>query len=411
MRDFADMVEEAAARKREARPQRRKRDCSPLEFARHLESDHTTADFVGFDELANQIVLLRDIPWLEGGAPRQWQDFDDAGVVQHLNASGFPRAAKSIVHDVIELQARKHKFHPIRTYLNGLTWDNRERLGNWLIEHAGAVIETEDQQTYVEAISRAVLIGAVARIMKPGCKLDTMLILEGPQGALKSSMLRALAVEDAWFADSLPHDLASKDASQYLAGRWIIEMPEVGQFRRSDVETVKAFLSRQADRYRPAYGRATISVPRQCILVGTTNEDAYLHDPAGNRRFWPVKTEAIDVEWMLGNRRQLWAEAVAAYLTGERWWLSPEIEKIASAEQADRVEHDPWDDHIAAFVMEREGRFFTTNEIMSELAIKEGERGRPEEMRISRVLRKLGLHHTRKMVNGVRRWGFEETAE
>src|SRR6185312_10113961 len=126
--------------------------------------------------------------------------------------------------------------------------------------YCSAVIEDLEQRVYVEAVSRASLIGAVARIMQPGCKLDTMPVLEGSQGALKSSMLRILAVRDEWFSDSLPHDITTKDARQHLAGRWVIEMPEVAQFRRNEIESLKAFLSCQIDIYRPSYGRADIHV-------------------------------------------------------------------------------------------------------------------------------------------------------
>ena len=151
-----------------------------------------------------------------------------------------------------------------------------------------AQAKEEPGMAYLEAVSRCFFIGAVARVMQPGCKVDNMLVLEGLQGALKSKLLRTLAVHDDWFSDSLPHSLEAKDARAHLAGKWIVELSELSQFRGSSVETLKSFLSCQIDKFRPAYGRNEVSVPRQCIFVGSTNARTYLHDPTGNRRFWPM---------------------------------------------------------------------------------------------------------------------------
>ena len=193
-----------------------------------------------------------------------------------------------------------------------------------------------------------------------------MLILEGPQGALKSALLRMLALRDEWFTDSLPHDLTSKDARAHLAGRWLVEMGEIAQFRRSEIEMVKSYLSCQIDKYRPAYGRSDISVPRQCVFVGTTNATTYLHDPTGNRRFWPVKIGTIQLDKVETVIDQLWAEAVAAYRAGEAWWLSAKLERLAAREQQGRVELDPWHEQIAEFVDSRvtDDTRFTTADIL-----------------------------------------------
>ncbi len=154
-----------------------------------------------------------------------------------------------------------------------------------------------------------------------------MLIIEGAQGAMKSRLLRALAVRDEWFTDSLPHNLESKDARAHLAGVWLVEMSEIAQFRRAEVETVKAFLSCRVDRYRPAYGRCDVQVPRSCVFIGTTNAETYLHDPTGNRRFWPVRVRTVSVAKARGMVDQLWAEAVVAFRAGEQWWLDADLEK------------------------------------------------------------------------------------
>jgi predicted P-loop ATPase len=303
---------------------------------------------------------------------------------------------------VIDLEARSHPFHPVRDYLNELQWDGTSRLSRFLIDYCGAVADGEnlnerkDASEYLEAVTRAFFIAAVARIYKPGCKADCMLILEGPQGALKSRLLRMLAVRDEWFTDSLPHDLASKDARAHLAGRWIVEMGEIAQFRRSEIETVKSFLSCQFDRYRPAYGRSDISVPRQCLFVGSTNATTYLHDPTGNRRFWPVKVGTIRLSEVGTVIDQLWAEAVEAYHAGESWWLSPKLERLAAREQQGRLELDPWHDQIADFVeLRASGAEFTTAQILTDLDVPKARRERLHEMRVGNVLRELGCKRWR----------------
>jgi predicted P-loop ATPase len=174
--------------------------------------------------------------------------------------------------------------------------------------------------------------------MKPGNKVDTMLVLEGPQGLQKTKAIRLLAHSDEWYLDQLG-DLATKDAQQQLAGAWIVEMGELDVLCRTrSITTVKNFLTQQDDKYRPSYGRRRQTFPRQCIFVGTTNESVYLQDATGNRRFWPVKCTRIDHAALERDRHQLWAEALALYRQGEQWWLTDGEEKLAAGEQDDRVQ-------------------------------------------------------------------------
>jgi putative DNA primase/helicase len=185
--------------------------------------------------------------------------------------------------------------------------------------------------------------------------------------------------------------LETKDARAHLAGVWLVEMSEVAQFRRAEVETVKAFLSCRIDRYRPSYGRCDVQVPRQCVFVGSTNAETYLHDPTGNRRFWPVCVRTIRLNKARGIVDQLWAEAVAAYRNGEPWWLSDDLQKRATVEQAARVTRDPWHDRIAELVAAKSnGAEFTTAEILTELGVPQERRDRSHEMRVGAVLRELG---------------------
>ncbi|MER9563500.1 virulence-associated E family protein [Mesorhizobium sp. M0571] len=374
---------------------------NPLNLRRELHRNALTKGLVKFNEFSHEIVLARPIPRPNMKAPktfepRPWTDADDTALAEHFNHRGFRRTGRALVRDVIELEARSHPFHPVRDCLDGLTWDGVPRLSRFFLDHCGVIVDEEDEADrkdafrYVEAVTRAFFISAVARIYQPGVKADCMIVLEGPQGALKSRLLRALAIRDEWFSDSLPHDLESKDARAHLAGRWIVEMSEIAQFRRSEIEIVKAFLSCQIDRYRPAYGRTDVAVPRQCVFAGTTNAETYLLDPTGNRRFWPIRLRKINLGAITKIVDQLWAEAVAAWHAGEIWWLSPAIEKIAESQQESRVEGDPWHDKIADFVHTRfGGAWFTTADVLGHLNIDPGRRDRAHEMRVGAVLRRL----------------------
>lgn len=229
---------------------RKHRTANPLHIREDLQKHALTKDLVRFDEFTQRVMLEWPIPRPglkipKSFAPRPWADTDDTALTEHLNARGFTKVGRSTVREVIELEARERPYHPVRDYLEGVAWDGTPRLSRFLIDHCGAVVggETDKQREatllYVEAVTRCLFISAVARIMNPGCKVDHTAIIEGPQGTLKSSLLRALAVRDEWFFDSLPHNLASRDARQHLAGVWIIELSEIAQFRRSEIEAVK----------------------------------------------------------------------------------------------------------------------------------------------------------------------------
>jgi predicted P-loop ATPase len=388
---------------------------------RELRENPDLAGFVAFDEFAQVVMLRRPIPDVSNLAcptssfqPRPWRDDDATLLCAFLNAQGFRKAPASIVRDLITVEARVHGFHPVRNFLTGLVWDGEHRIGRLFLDHCGAKIGTADPveaakaTAYVEAVARCFFIGAVARVMRPGCKLDNMVVLEGSQGALKSKLLRTLAVCDDWFTDSVPHNLDNKDARAHLAGKWIAELSELSQFRGSSVETLKSFLSCQIDKFRPAYGRNDISIPRQCIFAGSTNARTYLHDPSGARRFWPITLTTIALDKIEPLVPQLWAEAYAAWKDREQWWLTPEMEKIAADQQADRQERDPWHQTIARFVERQDtDAFFTALDVFNALDMTSpGDRKRGDEMRISGVLTDLGCVHERRQVSGNRRWGW-----
>ena len=191
------------------------------------------------------------------------------------------------------------------------------------------------------------MLRALARALDAGCKADSVLILEGSQGAGKSTALRMLAGEE-WFGDALPQ-MGTKDASDYLRGKWIVELAELSNINKAEVEIVKAFVSRTEERFRPAYGRSEICYPRQCVFAGTTNKADYLRDETGNRRFWPIKCGKIDADMIKSQREMLWGEAVRAYKSGEKWWLSGQVEEYARIEQENRLSIDEWTGVVANY--------------------------------------------------------------
>ena len=227
--------------------------------------------------------------------------------------------------------------------MQGLRWDGVPRIDRWLSAYLGA----EDTE-YSHAVGSRWLISPVARIFRPGVKADSCLILEGPQGIRKSTALRSLAGE--YFTDELA-DLGSKDAAMQTRGVWIIELSELDSLSHSEVARIKAFMSRTTDRFRPPYGMRLVESPRQCVFAGTVNHVTYLRDETGARRFWPISCGRIDVEGLIRDRDQLWAEAKARFEAGSVWWLETTgLVQLASDQQGERYESDPWEEVIAPWI-------------------------------------------------------------
>lgn len=241
--------------------------------------------------------------------------------------------AKELFVDVVVSVALDNRCDPVREYLDGLKWDGTKRLDRWLSTYCGAA-----ESPFVNAVGAIVLIAAVRRARKPGCKFDEMLVLESPQGQFKSTALKVLAVREDWFADELPLGSKTKELMEVLEGAWIVEAGELQGMRKGEVESIKSFLSRPVDKSRLAYGRITTRRPRRFIIIGTTNSDRYLKDATGNRRFWPVKVGVIDVEKLRAERDQLWAEAAQREAAGESIRLDPSLWGEAAEAQGHREE-------------------------------------------------------------------------
>ncbi len=284
------------------------------------------AGLVQFNEFAARVEFARPAPWRSLAPGTEWTDADDVDLQAWLQIRGLEVKARGTIADCVSRAARDNPTHPVRDYLAGRTWDGRARLTHWLADYLGA----DGPPAYLEAIGPAFLVSAVARVMRPGCQADHVLVMEGPQGTGKTSAVRILG--RPWIAEGIP-DLAHKDAALHLAGVWLVELSELAGMRRSEVEHVKAFLSRNVDRYRPPYGRRTVDEPRQCVFVATTNEAAYLRDPSGNRRFWPVRCTDIDLAALERDRDHLWAEAAERFRAGDAWHLAGEHAALAAGEQ------------------------------------------------------------------------------
>lgn len=363
---------------------------------------------LGRNDRSGQTLWIGPPPW-RASERAEWQpievrDSDYARIAEWFEASRFRitvNPACEALHGALEVAAEDRRFDPVVDYLNVVHWDGTPRLDNLLAVYFGAKSDDDTQREYLAAVGARALIAAVARALDPGCKADHVLTLVGAQGIGKSTAIRTLAGEDH-FADSLP-DLKHKDAADYLRGPWIVELSELDSLSRSELATAKAFLTRTSDRFRAAYGRRTETHARRCVFVGSTNEDAFLADATGNRRFWPVTVGRIQLEALRRDRDQFWGEAVARYRAGEPWHLdSKRLAAAAIDAQAERQIVDVWQPYVGSFVVGRER--VSVQEVLRALGLNIEHCGQAEQNRVARCLRQLDWRRHQIREGGRRVW-------
>ena len=305
-----------------------------------LEHDENLANKMAFNLFTNRVCIIADLPWKKCDDPvngTMWDDMDDSGLRYYLERT-YGISGKDKVADALNVVMMNHSFHPVRDYIDSLKWDGEPRVEKIFVKYFGA-----KDSLYTRAVTRKWFTAAVARIMNPGCKFDNMIVLVGAQGIGKSYFGNKIG--KYWYSDTF-NTLGGKEAYEQLKGCWILEMGELSVMKRAEVESVKMFISKQEDNYRSAYNRHVMSNKRQCIFYGTTNDDTFLRDHTGNRRFWPIGCHPENAEaevFDLTDRDidQLWAEVAYWYKKGETLYLSREESMAAAQEQALYTQEDP----------------------------------------------------------------------
>ena len=380
-----------------------------------LENSPEWAGVLGYNEFTGgNFVLRQPPPPLTAAAGSELEDHFDTEAVRWLERRGL-MVKPDLVRRVVDTIAHRNSYHPVREYLESLpAWDGRPRIASWLIDYCGVESSDANPNQYAMAVGEKFLISAVARIMEPGCKADHILVLEGEQGIGKSTAARTLAGE--WFTDQLG-EMGSKDAAMQVRGVWIVELSELGTLGRSETAREKAFISQQKERFRLPYGHRLVHVPRQCVFIGTTNADMWLKDETGGRRFWPAQCRRIDVDRLRLDRDQLWAESLARYRAGVKWWLEDaEVIEGAMEEQRARYIADVWQEKVATYAKEEADRAtsqfpngrgsVSISEILQRLGLETPKQDQAAANRVVRCLKVAGWKRANVGPRGAREWRY-----
>lgn len=409
-----------------------------------LENDPQWKGLIAHDDFAQRYMKLRPPP---GGSAGEWSDVDDVLLTVDISRRFRFEPKKQTVMDAVMHIGNKHAFHPVKQYFDTLEWDGKPRIAKAFQTYWGA-LSTPDTaslgkgemlrlRVYLKRAALYWFVGAVARVMEPGVKLDTMVVFEGGQGAFKSSALKALFGAQ-WFADS-KLVIGDKDALAQMMGKWGYEMAELDAFSKAEDNLFKLFMSSSTDRWREHYGKRARDVLRQSIFIGTTNQSQYGKDPTGMRRCWPVLTGLIDRDGIRRDRDQLWAEALHLYREGLRHWveaseivLDPKDERLKDyrdvitrpwtegelfKEQADsRQIHDAWQTLIETYVYDKVSavKYVTAADVLENgLSLDAARWSRPEQMRVTAILQRMGWIHRKTGPSNRRIWAWfrPETVE
>ena len=337
------------------------------------------------------------IKWPQDAELHKIKDADFARVRQNLQTNGLTTICKTDTHDAVLLAAHANSIDRVVDYLNGLKWDGTRRLSTFLPRAFG----TKTDRYHIRA-GRNMLLSMVARAFRPGCKVDEALVFEGAQGLLKGTALRIIGTRE--FFKELIADPHGKDFELQLGGVWLGEFPELHAFRKhEDLSKIKQFVTAEDDTFRPPYARSTETFPRRTVLCGTTNTEDWLHDPTGNRRFIPIKVGTIDNVWLAKNRDQLFAEAVALFKAGRKWWVYPK--EAARKAQDARTERDPWEDPIGGYLCGRREITSAAHVLSYVLKVPVDRQTKGSLTRVGIVLRMLGCTKSeRRSVGGQRIW-------
>lgn len=353
---------------------------------------------IAFDEFGQRTVKLKPPPYF-GGKVGEWEGEDDTRAAMWLMRRWRFSPATPTVAEAVETLAKSNTIHPVRDWLRSLpAHDGTPRTEMWLSDYCGV-----KDSPYVRLVSRFFLIGMIARVMQPGVKFDYCLVLEGDQGKGKSTMVRVLGGE--WHGDT-DLDLHNKDSMSALRGKWVYEFAEMGAVTRAESTKQKSFLSRQFDEFRPVYGRREIRLARQVVFIGTTNEWEWNKDPTGGRRFWPVDCSSeFNLDGLRDVREQLFAEALALFDKGERFWpTAAEQKALFDPEQLLREQQESLVDALHDWVWAQVADFSIADAVMDGLKLDASKLTRDLQTRVGTALRKLGCKKVEKRNGMVRYW-------
>lgn len=302
-----------------------------------IEHDQFLKDVFKLNIFDNKRYVTRLLPWRKVDTMEPLRDVDYSGVRNYIECV-YGIVSSQKVDDALALEFERKKFHPIRDYIQAQKWDEKQRINTLLIDYFGA-----DDNLYTRAAIRKMLVAAVARVFEPGVKFDTALILVGDQGTYKSTFIKKLGMD--WFSDTFT-TVQGKESFEQIQGAWLIEMAELSGLKKAEVESIKHYISKREDMFRPAYGRTVETYKRQCVFFGTTNNKDFLRDPTGNRRFMPIDvrpeyaTKSVNDDLTQDEINQIWAEAYQLYLAKEPLYLVGDEDIIAKIEQHKHSEAD-----------------------------------------------------------------------